>query len=132
MALAVTITNIQSAGGELRVSLRIVPSGTYLTAREVVNLAAAAQDIAFEGLAAAIPASGAPVTFRIWDQSGNTQRLATTRVLGIAGTTPANGRMACVTADGTELANGAAYPATVLAAGAARGLVGEAVFQKLI
>lgn len=130
--LAVTITNIQGAGGELRVSFRIVPSGTYLTGGEVVNLAAAAQDISFEGLAAAIPASGAPISFQIWDQSGNTHRLATTGVFGIAGTSPANGRMACVTADGTELAAAAAYPATVLAAGAAGGLVGEAVFHKLI
>jgi hypothetical protein len=130
--LAVTITNIQAAGGELSVCFRVVPSGTYLTGGEIVNLAAAAQDVGFQGMAAVVPASGAPVTFCIWDQSGNTQRLATTGVLGIAGTTPANGRMACTTTNGTELANGAAYPATVLAAGAAGGLVGEAIFRKLI
>ena len=130
--LAVTITNIQAVGGELRVSFRIVPSGTYLTGGEIVNLAAAAQDIRFLGLAAAIPASGAPINFKIWDQSGNTHRLATTGVLAIAGTSPANCRMACVTVDGTELAAAAVYPNSVLNAGAAHGLVGEAVFQKLI
>lgn len=123
--LTPTITYIGKVGSQIRVGFKLAPSGTYTTGGDTVDLATAATDPALIGPGTAIPASTAPINIDIWDESGNVGVTAGTAVFPVAGTNSSNCKMKCVTALGTELGNGLAYPASVLAA----TLVGEASFN---
>lgn len=128
MALAVTITYIAKSGSQLRVGFKLTPSGTYVTGGDTVNLMTATQDPNFVGEAASLPIGPiAPLAFDIWDKSGNVGVTATTVVVPVAGTTPANCKMKYLSNLGTEGTGGSAYAASILAA----TLVGEATFNTL-
>ena len=124
MALITTITYISKSGGsQLRVGFKCVPSGNYTTGGDVLNLATAAQDAAFVGLAAAVEALGAPLALDVWSNNGN----ITTFYVPIAGTNPSNNKLKVATALGAEATGGAAYPASAIA----DIIVGEATFNNL-
>lgn len=125
MAAVTTITYVAKLGSQLRVGFKVALSGSYPTGGEIINLATAAQDANFQGMAAAVEALGAPLSIDMWTQAGN----ITTFYAPVLGTSPANSKMKVATALTTEVSAGT-YAANAPTA-AADTIVGEATFNNL-
>lgn len=121
MPLQVQITYVTPTAGPIRVGFNLVKSGTYVTAvgGDTVDFTSATQDPSFVGAAASIESLGAPISFDVWDVSGNLATFVTPTL----GTTLKNSKVQLQTAVNTELGSGA-YPSPMK-------LIGEAVFTKL-
>ena len=122
MALAMSITSLQAAGQQIRVTFKLAASGNYSAGGDTVNFATATQDPTFQGMVAALEALGAPVYMHIESNSGNIANL----YFSILGTNPTNNKLKIITAYNTELGAGA-YPGGVTG----DTIVGEAIFNKL-
>jgi hypothetical protein len=123
MPLAISITSIEASGNALRVGFNVTPSGNYTTGigGDTLNFTTATQDPVFEGPAASIPSSLAPIELNVWSQSGQT----TYEYRPVVGATPATCAMLVLTAYNTEHGTGA-YEAAILA----DSIHGTAVFKK--
>ncbi len=105
MPLALTMT-MYSQGMAF---FNIVPSGSYVTGGDTLDLTKMTQDINFIGMVPGfIPGDQAPISIDVWDVGGN----VTNGVIMVAGTTQANNKVKFLTAFGTELGAGA-YPASI-------------------
>lgn len=123
MSLAMTITKLVADGQQCRVSFNLTPVGNYVTAvgGDTVDFTKATQDTAFVGMVPGfIPSDQGPVSFDVWDVSGNLATLITPTM----GTTQANSKVQIQTAVNTEKGSGA-YPSPMK-------LQGEAVFNKYV
>lgn len=122
--MQMTITKIIADGQDCTVffNLTPVPATTYVTAvgGDTVDFTKATQDPAFVGPAAVIPSSLAPVSFDVWDVSGNLAN----GYFPVLGSLQTNCKLKITSAFNTELGSGA-YPATIQ-------LQGTAVFRKQI
>ncbi len=125
MATSVSITKVIADGQNGIVFFNLPLSGNYVAGGDTVNFETAVQDPAFQGNVAEIPASLAPISFDIWDASGN----IVNQIAAVLGTTQANCKVKFGAAStfGTEFAAGA-YSAGLLAS----KLEGQAVFHKNI
>ena len=122
MALAMSITSVQAAGQQLRVTFKLAASGNYSTGGDTVNFATATQDPLFQGMIAAIEALGAPLYMSVQSNSGNIANL----YFPVLGTGPTNNKLKIISAYNTELSAGP-YPGGVTG----DTIVGEAIFAKL-
>lgn len=122
MPLQVSITKVIADGQNLRVAFNLIKSGLYVTAKggDAIDFTAAVQDPSFVGMVAYVPSDQGPLSYDVWDVSGN---LANTYVPTM-GTTQKNSKVQILSAYNTELGSGA-YPAVMQ-------LIGEAVFNKNI
>ncbi len=117
MALALTMT-MYSQGMAF---FNVVPSGSYSTGGDTLDLTKMTQDVNFVGMAPGfIPSDQAPISIDVWDTGGN----VTNGVMCVAGTTQANAKLKFLTAFGTELGAGA-YPASITSS----KFQGQAVFN---
>jgi hypothetical protein len=125
MAAAITITYALKIGSQYRVGFKAAFSGSYPTGGDTINFATATQDPLFVGMIPQVEALGAPVSFDIWSQGGNT----TIGYVAQVGTTQANCKVRMMSALGTEVTAGtyASISSTI----AADTVVGEATFNSL-
>jgi hypothetical protein len=121
MSMQMTIVKIIGDGQDCTVYFNLTPvtGTTYVTAKggDIVNFTTATQDATFEGGTIQIPSDQSPLTFDVWDASGN---LAYTYLATIG--TQSTCKVQILSSYGGELASGA-YPATIK-------LQGVAVFNK--
>ncbi len=112
MALAITITDVDGAAGNLYVFGYLTASGNYATGGDTLD---------FSSVAAQLAASQAPVQVWVGGTTGDAYGF-------VRGTTFANGKVKINTASNTELAAGA-YPARITGD---TNIQFEAVFNKLL
>jgi hypothetical protein len=125
MATSVSITKVIADGQDCTVFFNLPLSGSYVAGGDTVDFTKAVQDAAFQGLAAQIPASLAPVSLSIWDASGNVAN----QIGGVLGSLQSN----CKVKIGAASTFGTEFSAGVYSAGLlASKLEGCAVFHKLI
>jgi hypothetical protein len=125
MATSVSITKVIADGQDCTVYFNLPLTGSYVTGGDTVDFTKAVQDAAFQGMAAVIPASAAPISLEIWDASGNILN----QIAPILGALQTNCKIKIGAAStfGTEFSAGV-YSAGLLAS----KLEGRAVFHALV
>lgn len=123
MAAKVSILGIEPVGPHNRVQFKVILSGSYVTGGDILDFTQAVIDAAFQGSAAQIDSSQAPVQMDIWSQGGN----ITDTYFPVVGTSQSNCKFKAASSFNGELA-ASAYPASMTG----DTIVGEALFLKML
>ncbi len=125
MALTVTITYALKVGSQYRIGFKAAASGSYPSGGDTLNFATATVDPNFVGAVPQVEALGAPLSFDLWSQGGNT----TIGYVPQIGTLQTNCKVRMMSALGTEVTPGtyAGISSTITA----DTIVGEATFNSL-